>query len=142
MKSSLIGTEKFKYLNVSLLHTSITEYVYTSPMYYFKYIQYTYVFFQLSCVNPVHLKICIARDDIIKLIYAENLEILIFDVALNDEALVLTFSSLIFEFILNNLVNETERECIIDLVNRLKFNFKLTTSDDMANEYIYKILKT
>ncbi|VVC36854.1 Hypothetical protein CINCED_3A003660 [Cinara cedri] len=97
----------------------------------------------LSCVNPIHLKICITtKYDIIKLIYAESLETLIFDMALNDEVLVLTFSSLMFEFILNNLVNEIEQKCIVDLVHRLQLNFKLSTSDEIANEYIYKIIKT
>lgn len=96
-----------------------------------------YIFFQLSCVNPKHLKVNIERCDIIKLIYAERLDKLIFDIALNDEVLVYTFSRLIFEFVIKNFLDKTKSERIIDLLNRLQLNF----SNINVNDYIYKVLK-
>lgn len=97
--------------------------------------------FQLSCINPIHLKTLINGDYIVKQIYANNLETIVFDMALNDEVLISTFSCWIFEFILNNLVNENEKQCIFDLTDKLQFHFKLNTNVEMVNEYIYKIIK-
>lgn len=84
----------------------------------------------------------ITGDFIVKLIYANNLETLVFGMALKDEILVSCFCCLMFEFVLNNLVNENERQCICDLVDRLQSHLKLNTNDERTNEYIYKIIKT
>lgn len=99
------------------------------------------VFFQLSCINSIHLQTLITGDLIIKQIYANNLEIFIFELALSDEALVSTFSCLMFAFVLNNLTDTSERHCVYDLVDRLETYFKLNFSDYSINLYIYKIIK-
>jgi len=83
----------------------------------------------------------VTGDFIIKLIYDNSLESLVFDMALNDEVLVSSFSCLMFEFLLNNLINTNERQCIFDLVDRLQLNLKLHTNEETINEYIYKIIK-
>lgn len=102
---------------------------------------YIFNFFQLSCINPNHLKTLITGDQLVTLIYTNNLETLVFDMALNGEGLISTFSCLMFEYILNNLLDENERIHILDLVNRLQLNFKLNTNEEEANEYIYKIIE-
>jgi len=83
----------------------------------------------------------ITGDHLVKQIYANNLETLVFEMALNDEALVSTFSCLIFEYILNNLFDENERSYVFDLVDKIQFNVKLNNSDDKHNEYVFKIIQ-
>lgn len=97
--------------------------------------------FQLSCINPIYLKTLITGNIIIEQIYANSLETIIFDMALNDEVLISTFSCWMFEFILNNLDDENERQRIFDLVDKLQLNFKLNINKEMVDEYIYKIIK-
>lgn len=97
--------------------------------------------FQLSCIKPFHLQTLIIERLMIKQIYESNLEVLIFDISLNDETLAPTFGCLIFDFILNNFTNENEKPYMFDLINRLKLNFKLNSNEEMVNEYIYKVIK-
>lgn len=61
--------------------------------------------------------------------------------ALNDEVLVTIFSSLIFDYILNNLFDENEKSRIFDLIDLIQLNVKLNQSDDKHDEYIYKIIQ-
>lgn len=84
----------------------------------------------------------ITGDLIVKLIYANSLETIVFDMALNDEVLFSSFSGFMFEFVLNNLANENEKQCVFDLVDRLQLNLKLNTNDETINGYIYKIIET
>lgn len=97
--------------------------------------------FQLSCIKPFHLQALIIESLTIKQIYESNLEVLIFDISLNDETLAPTFSCLIFHFILNNFTNDDEKPYMFDLVNRLQLNFKLNSNEEMVNKYIYKVIK-
>jgi len=84
----------------------------------------------------------ITGDLMVKLIYANSLETIVFDMALNDEVLFSSFSGFMFEFVLNNLANENEKQCVFDLVDRLQLNLKLNTNDETINGYIYKIIET
>ncbi|XP_025202207.1 transcription-associated protein 1-like [Melanaphis sacchari] len=95
----------------------------------------------LSCISPIHLKTLINGDHLVKQIYANNLETLFFEMALNDEILVSTFSNLIFEYILNNLINENEKSHIFDLVDKIQLNVKLNYNDDKRDGYVYKIIE-
>lgn len=95
----------------------------------------------LSCISPNHLKTLITGDHLVKQIYANNLETLVFEMALNDEVLVTIFSSLIFDYILNNLFDENEKSRIFDLIDLIQLNVKLNHSDDKHDEYIYKIIQ-
>jgi len=83
----------------------------------------------------------ITGDHLVKQIYANNLETLVFEMALNDEVLVSAFSSLIFEYILNNLIDENEKSQIFDLVDKIQLNVKLNHNDDKRDEYVYKIIQ-
>lgn len=100
-----------------------------------------YFVFQMSCINSTHLKTLMSDKNVIKQIYDNNLEVLVFDMALNDDNLVSIFGYLMFEFILNNLNNKNEEQCIFDLVNRLQLHFKLNTNEEITNNYIYQIIK-
>lgn len=95
----------------------------------------------LSCISPIHLKTLITGDHLVKQIYANDLEILVFEMALKDEILVSTFSSLIFEYILNNLIDDNEKSRIFDLIDKIQLNVKLNYHDDKRDEYIYKIIQ-
>lgn len=64
-----------------------------------------------------------------------------FNLALNDEALVFTFSSLIFEFVFNHLFDEDTKLYTFDLINRLQIHFKLNTNEEIINQYIFKIIQ-
>lgn len=74
-------------------------------------------------------------------VYSNSLEAFFFDMTLNDEVLATTFSCLIFEFILKHLADEKERYHVLDLVNKLQFNFELNKNEEKAYEYVYKIIK-
>lgn len=80
-------------------------------------------------------------NHLIKLIYANNLDALVFQMTLNDGVLVSTFSSLMFEYILNNLDNETERWCILNLVDKIQLNVKQNHNEDTNNEYFIKTIQ-
>lgn len=80
-------------------------------------------------------------DVTVKLIYTNKLEDLVFDIALNDEVLFPTFSYIIFEYILNNLIFEIERKCILDLAKKIQLNFKYNKNEKIAYEYFLKIIK-
>lgn len=80
-------------------------------------------------------------DLLVKLIYENNLEALVFDMGLKNEILVPIFSCLLFEYILNHLTSENEISYINDMIHRLQLNVKLNTNEEMANEYIYKIIE-
>lgn len=82
----------------------------------------------------------ITGDHLVKQIYANHLETLIFEITLKDEVLVSIFSSLIFDYILNNLFDENEKSRISDLIDLIQLNVKLNHSDDKHDEYIYKII--
>lgn len=89
----------------------------------------------------INLKISINGDILVKLIYKNSLESLVINMALDDEVLVTIFSCVMLEYILNNMTSENERECINDMINRLQFNFKLNSSEEIADEYVYKIIE-
>lgn len=74
-------------------------------------------------------------------IYSNSLEAFFFDMTLTDEVLATTFCCLIFEFILKHLTDEKERYHVLDLVNKLQFNFELNKNEEKAYEYVYKIIK-
>ncbi|XP_029341770.1 transformation/transcription domain-associated protein isoform X2 [Acyrthosiphon pisum] len=95
----------------------------------------------LSCISPNHLMTLITGDHLVKQIYANNLETLVFEMALKDEVLVSIFSSLIFDYILNNLFDENEKSRISDLLDKIQLNVKLNHSDDKHDEYVYKIIQ-
>lgn len=100
-----------------------------------------FYFFQLSCIKPIYLKTLITGDLFVKQIYNNNLEMLVFDLALNDEALVFTFSCIIFEFVFNHLFDEDTKLYTFDLINRLQINFKLNKNEEIINQYIFKIIQ-
>lgn len=79
-------------------------------------------------------------DVTVKLIYANEIEDLVFDIALNDENLFPTFSHIIFEYIFNNLTIEIERKHVFDLVSRLQLNFKYNKNEKSTYEYLGKII--
>lgn len=83
----------------------------------------------------------ITGDHLVKQIYTNNLETIVFEMSLKDEVLVSTFSSLIFEYILNNLSDDNEKSRIFDLIDKIQLNVKLNYHDDKRDEYIYKIIQ-
>lgn len=74
-------------------------------------------------------------------VYSNSLESFFFDMTLNDEVLSTTFCCLIFEFVLKHLADENERYHVLNLVNKLQFNFELNKNEEKAYEYVYKIIK-
>ncbi|XP_050530942.1 transcription-associated protein 1-like isoform X2 [Daktulosphaira vitifoliae] len=95
----------------------------------------------IVCINPTQLNCFVSDDYIIQQIYSEQLEDLIFSIALADELLTSTFSPLIFDYILNNMENKKKFNHVTDLVNRLQLSLKINNNEELTTKFISQIIQ-
>lgn len=74
-------------------------------------------------------------------IYDNNLETLVFDIALKNEVLVTTFTYYMFEYILINITDKDQKECIFELIEKIQLHYKFNLNDNIASNYISKIIE-
>ncbi|XP_050420275.1 transformation/transcription domain-associated protein-like [Adelges cooleyi] len=95
----------------------------------------------IACINPSHLKYLMANGCIIEKMYQDNLEVLFIDLAFTNEMLSSTFSSLIFEYILDNMMNDDKLTNLSDLADRLQLNLKINSNEEITSNYVCQIIK-
>lgn len=93
------------------------------------------------CISPIHLKIFIIGDSVIELVYDNNLESLVFDLALNDEVLRSIFGLWMLEYLLYYLIDKSKKSRIVDLIDRCLLYYKLNSNEEIVDDYICQIIK-